>query len=127
MRFAHRMMFGLPVLAVLIVAIGCDPKSATTPPAKAETGGPKVAEEEDDHGGWWCNPHGLPEEVCDLCSKKYREAEKKKGNWCEHDRVKTSCFICTPDAKEKYAREYEARYGKRPPEPKPAKPAAKKG
>jgi hypothetical protein len=118
MRFAHRMMVGLPVLAALIVAVGCDQKSATTP---AE----KVAKKVDDHSGWWCDEHALPEEVCDLCSRKYREAEKKKGNWCEHGRVKTSCFKCTPEAKEKWAKEYEVLYGTKPPEPEPDEPPAK--
>jgi hypothetical protein len=119
------MTVGLPVLAALLVALGCDQKSATTPPARSETDGPRAAKKVDDHSGWWCDEHALPEEVCDLCSKKYREAEKKKGNWCEHNRVKTSCFICTPEAKEKWAKEYEARYGKRPPEPEADEPAPK--
>lgn len=67
------------------------------------------------HGEWWCGEHGLPEEVCDLCSKKYREQEKAKGNWCEHDRVKSSCFQCNPGLKAKYAAEYKAKYGEEPP------------
>ena len=68
-----------------------------------------------DHSGWWCDEHGLPEEVCDLCSKKYRAAEKAKGNWCEHERVKSSCFKCNPGLREKYAAEYKAKFGKEPP------------
>lgn len=72
------------------------------------------AEPKGDHSGWWCDEHGLPESVCDLCSKKYRSAEKAKGNWCEHDRVKTSCFKCNPGLKEKYAAEYKAKFGKGP-------------
>lgn len=75
-------------------------------PAKPEDGG--------DHSGWWCDEHALPEAVCDLCSKKYREAEKAKGNWCEHNRVKSSCFKCNPGLKEKYAAEYKAKFGKEP-------------
>ncbi|MBA4068187.1 MAG: hypothetical protein C0501_31700, partial [Isosphaera sp.] len=67
-------------------------------PGKVRDGG--------DHSGWWCDEHALPEEVCDLCSRKYREAEKAKGNWCEHNRVKTSCFKCNPGVREKYAAEY---------------------
>ena len=85
--------------------------------AKAD-GGTKdagKAEGKGDHAGWWCDEHALPEEVCDLCHKKYREAEKAKGNWCEHDRVKTSCFKCNPGLKEKYAAEYKAKFGKEPP------------
>ena len=118
MRFTYRMAFMFPLLAGLIVAVGCDQKSASTPPAKggAETdGGTKVAKKEDDHSGWWCDEHGLPESVCDLCSKKYREAEKAKGNWCEHNRVKTSCFKCNPGLQAKYAAEYKAKFGKEPP------------
>ena len=49
-----------------------------------------------DYSRWWCDEHGLPEEVCDLCHPEFREAEKARGNWCEHDRVKASCFISTP-------------------------------
>jgi cobalt-zinc-cadmium efflux system membrane fusion protein len=117
------MTIGLPVLAALLVAVGCDQKSASTPLAEKDTS--KVAKKVDDHSGWWCDEHALPEEVCDLCSRKYREAEKKKGNWCEHDRVKTSCFKCNPDLQAKWAKEYEARFGTKPPEPEPDKPAAK--
>ena len=65
-----------------------------------------------DHSGYWCDEHGIPEAVCDLCSKKYREAEKAKGNWCEHSRVKSSCFKCNPGLKEKFAAEYKAKTGK---------------
>lgn len=79
---------------------------------KKDTGDKKV---EGDHDGWWCDEHGLPESVCDLCRKKFREAEKAKGNWCEHNRVKTSCFKCNPGLREKYAAEYKAKFGKAPP------------
>ena len=72
-------------------------------------------EDTGDHSGWWCPEHGLPEHVCDLCSRKFREAEKAKGNWCEHNRVKTSCFKCNPGLKEKYAAEYKAKFQKDPP------------
>lgn len=82
---------------------------------KAEDKKPDEKKAEGDHSGWWCDEHGLPEEVCDLCSKKYREAEKAKGNWCEHNRVKTSCFKCNPGLQAKYAAEYKAKFGKEPP------------
>jgi hypothetical protein len=77
--------------------------------------GDKKAGDGGDHSGWWCDEHGLPEEVCDLCSKKFREAEKAKGNWCEHNRVKSSCFKCNPGLREKYAAEHVAKLGKAPP------------
>ena len=76
---------------------------------------PSKVDPKDDHSGWWCPEHGLPEHVCDLCSRKYREAEKAKGNWCEHNRVKTSCYKCNPGLKEKYAVEYKAKFQKDPP------------
>lgn len=105
------------LLCVVVIA-ACDPKSGSTSTSTGTTEETKVAKK-DPHSGWWCDEHALPEDVCDLCSRKYRESEKKKGNWCEHDRVKTSCFKCTPEAREKYAKEYVARYGKQPPEPDP--------
>lgn len=113
--------------AATLAAAGCGQQANTGSTAKDEDGdrrvakneGPKAdpgkADEKGDHSGWWCDEHALPEEVCDLCSRKYRAAEKAKGNWCEHDRVKTSCFKCTPGLREKYAAEYKAKFGKEPP------------
>lgn len=116
-------------LAVFVVfaalAGGCGPAASTGGTAK-DTGKDKAVAKGDDkkaedkkpegeHSGWWCDEHGLPENVCDLCSKKYREAEKAKGNWCEHNRVKTSCFKCNPGLQAKYAAEYKAKNGKEPP------------
>ena len=127
-RFLSR---GGPALALAtllgVVAGGCNPPAGTGPGAKTAgtdkpvakiDGGKKAAapaEDKGDHSGWWCDEHGLPEHVCDLCSKKYREAEKAKGNWCEHNRVKSSCFKCNPGLREKYAAEYKAKFGKEPP------------
>lgn len=88
-----------------------DPKDTGT----AKPTGKADGKEPGDHSGWWCDEHALPEDVCDLCSKKYREAEKAKGNWCEHNRVKTSCFKCNPVLQAKYAAEYKAKFGKEPP------------
>lgn len=107
---------------VALVVAGCgkpaDPSSKDTGPDRtvAKGDGPKTdPEAEGDHSGWWCNEHGLPEEVCDLCSKRFRTAEKAKGNWCEHNRVKSSCFKCNPGLREKYAAEYKTKFGKNPP------------
>ncbi len=121
--FLSRVSPALVLFAALAqLAGGCgqqdnkgDAKDASKDKAVAKNGGDKKAEDGGDHSGWWCDEHGLPEEVCDLCSKKYREAEKAKGNWCEHNRVKTSCFKCNPGLKEKYAAEYKAKFGKEPP------------
>lgn len=129
------LMRGGPMLALFtaltVFAAGCGQTTSTSGEAKgtgkdrsvAKNDGKPVgdktdlgkAEEKGDHSGWWCDEHGLPEHVCDLCSKKFREVEKTKGNWCEHNRVKSSCFKCNPGLKEKYAAEYKAKFGKEPP------------
>jgi hypothetical protein len=106
--------------ALALVVAGCGQKDDKGGEAKDPNKDKPVAKnggdtESGDHSGWWCDEHGLPEEVCDLCSKKYREAEKAKGNWCEHNRVKSSCFKCNPGLREKYAAEYKAKFGEEPP------------
>ena len=70
----------------------------------------------DEHSGWWCDEHGVPEEVCGQCNIKVAAEFKKKGDWCkEHDRPDSQCFICHPELKEKFADQYRAKYGKEPP------------
>jgi hypothetical protein len=69
-----------------------------------------------DHSGWWCDEHGVPEEVCGQCNAKVAAEFKKKGDWCkEHDRPDSQCFLCHPEYKEKFAAQYRAKYGKEPP------------
>jgi cobalt-zinc-cadmium efflux system membrane fusion protein len=69
-----------------------------------------------DHGGWWCDEHGVPEEICGQCSAKAAAECKRKGDWCkEHDRPDSQCFLCHPEMKEKFAAQYRAKYGKEPP------------
>lgn len=71
-----------------------------------------------DHSGWWCNEHGVPEEVCALCNSKVAAEFQKKGDWCkEHDRPESQCFKCHPELEAKFAAQYEAKYGKKPPTP----------
>ena len=101
---------------------GCNqPAASTVVEAKATTKDKAEVKPEatkppvSDHSGEWCDEHGMPEAICDLCQKKYRESEKAKGNWCEHNRVKSSCFKCNPGLKEKLAAEYKAKTGKAPP------------
>ncbi|MBN9517194.1 RND transporter [bacterium] len=106
-------------VAVLVAGCGklADTGAKDTGPGRtvAKNDGNTDKDAEGDHSGWWCDEHGLPEEVCDLCSKRFRTAEKAKGNWCEHNRVKSSCFKCNPGLQEKYAAEYKAKFGKNPP------------
>lgn len=71
-----------------------------------------------DHSGWWCDEHGIPEEVCSMCSAKAAADFQKKGDWCkEHDRADSQCFKCHPELEAKFAAQYEAKYGKKPPTP----------
>lgn len=70
------------------------------------------------HDGWWCDEHGVPEHVCGLCDSKLAAGFQKKGDWCkEHDRPDSQCFACHPEFEARFAAQYEAKYGKKPPKP----------
>ncbi len=44
------------------------------------------------------------------------EKYKAKGDWCaEHNRAESQCFKCDPSRAEKFAKLYEAKFGKKPP------------
>jgi len=108
------------VLASLVMASGCGQKESDTAPAQVSD---TSHEDHDDgeeaghnHGGWWCAGHGVPEEVCSLCSSKAADECKEKGDWCEeHNRAESQCFICDPSRAEKFAKLYEAKVGEKPP------------
>jgi cobalt-zinc-cadmium efflux system membrane fusion protein len=73
---------------------------------------------EHSHEGWWCNEHGVPEEVCAQCDAKLVADFKAKNDWCEkHNRPDSQCFICHPEKEAEFAALYEAKYGKQPPKP----------
>jgi hypothetical protein len=107
--------FALPFLTFVLV-LGCG-KSDTPQGEKAEKKTTQVAETKDhDHSGWWCDEHGMPEEICAQCNRKLAAEFKKKGDRCkDHDRPDSQCFICHPELKEKFAAQYRAKYGKEPP------------
>lgn len=68
----------------------------------------------------WCVEHGVPEDICARCSAKVAAAFKQKGDWCEeHDRPESQCFLCDPKREVKFAAEYEAKNGSKPPKPEP--------
>ncbi|HTK74208.1 MAG TPA: hypothetical protein VL371_03060 [Gemmataceae bacterium] len=95
-----------------LMAVGGCGESARAKRAKARAANAA----HDDHSAWWCAEHGVPEEVCALCSGKVAKEMKAKGDWCEkHDRPDSQCFICHPEYKEKFAAQYRAKYGKEPP------------
>lgn len=80
----------------------------------------KKAGGEDGHSlhGYWCAEHGVPEEMCSLCSAEVAEKLKAKGDWCEiHDRAKSQCFKCDPSKYDRFAAMYRAKFGEEPPRP----------
>lgn len=79
----------------------------------------KVDLKKGDHSGWWCQEHGVPEEICSLCSDTMAAKFKKEGDWCKiHDRAKSQCFKCDPGLYKKYEAMHVAKFGKAP-EPPP--------
>jgi hypothetical protein len=86
-----------------------------------EKGAPVAATQVSDASqgeGWWCDEHGVPEEVCARCNAKLVADFKAKGDWCKvHDCPESQCFICHPEKEAEFAAVYEAKYGKQPPKP----------
>lgn len=108
----------------VLVAGGCH-KAEPVADNKDKGKGAAPGDEKDDHSGWWCKPHGIPEEECSMCSEEYAKKCKEKGDWCDkHDRAASQCFICNPEYKEKFAAKYRAKYGTEPPPTKSEKAAA---
>jgi len=105
----------LLVASAMLIAglsIGCSKQTAM------EGSKNSVAEEGHSHGGWWCNEHGVPEEICAQCNVKLVSDFKAKGDWCkEHERPDSQCFICHPEKEAEFAAQYEAKFGKKPPKP----------
>jgi cobalt-zinc-cadmium efflux system membrane fusion protein len=110
-------LFSLVVFVVLATSlIGCGRNAA--PPAPATSTAGAISDVEHSHDGWWCDEHGVPEEVCTLCNSKLVADFKAKGDWCqEHDRPESQCFICNPSREAEFSARYEAKYGKKPPKP----------
>lgn len=103
--------------ALSLLALGCgEPTTETSEDGASQaSSAPEAAR---DHSGWWCIEHGIPEDVCSMCSAKAADDCKAKGDWCEeHNRAASQCFQCDPTRAEKFAKLYEAKYGHSPPEP----------
>lgn len=96
--------------------VGCSNSETASEPAESQ---PVAATEVDhSHGGWWCVEHGVPEGECALCDKSLVATFKEAGDWCEeHNRPESQCFICGPKRAEKFIAQYEAKTGRKPPEP----------
>jgi len=105
----------LPIVLIMATGasmIGCAKSGGTAGPATT------AADNGHSHDGWWCDEHGVPEEVCALCNVKLVADFKAKGDWCkEHDRPDSQCFVCHPEKEAEFAAQYEAKYGKKPPKP----------
>ena len=101
------------LLAAAVMFVGCNQASKSAVPAAT-----KVAEESHSHEGWWCDEHGVPEEVCARCNVKLVADFKAKADWCQaHERPDSQCFICHPELEAEFATQYEAKFGKKPPQP----------
>ena len=105
----------LALVAFAVTFTGCnkstDKPNSSPPPTK-------VSAEEHSHDGWWCDEHGVPEEVCAQCNLKLTAEFKAKGDWCDtHDRPDSQCFVCHPEKEAEFAAQYEAKYDKHPPKP----------
>ena len=110
-----RFVCTLSFVFLILVITGCG--SGTVP---AQKGPSTTVATADAHNldGWWCSEHGVPEEECSLCSSDAAVKFKEKGDWCkQHDRADSQCFVCHPELQEKFAARYEAKYGKKPPQP----------
>lgn len=108
----------LLVLATVGLGLALHGCNRSAPPAPAEKTSRPGAEATalGDHSGWWCAEHGVPEEVCALCNARVAAEFQRKGDWCkEHNRPQSQCFVCDPKLEARFAAQYEARFGKKPP------------
>lgn len=65
---------------------------------------------------YWCVEHGVPEGICAQCSTNFATNFQQKGDWCEeHQRPDSQCFVCHPELEDKFAAQYEAKFGNKPP------------
>jgi hypothetical protein len=117
-------LFAVVALAFALAGTGCnkgDTKGdgqakAKSDPTTAKTVGATAAA----HEGWWCQEHGVPEELCSICMSEVAAKKKFKdnGDWCkEHDRAESQCFKCDPKRYKKFEDMYVAKYGKKPAPP----------
>ena len=125
-RFFHVLALGPATLAVLALAGGCQQSPPIDEHAQADHDHDHEGHDHDlgasghvhTHGAWWCDEHGVPEKVCALCNSKVAAEFQRKGDWCtKHDRPDSQCFACHPELEARFAAQYEAKYGKKPPKP----------
>ena len=107
----------LSLAAVTGLALsGCGGGDATDATAPTEEVQPAAATDTVHRD--WCVEHGVPESECGRCDSNLAAEFQHKGDWCEeHNRPESQCFICRPDAEAKFAAQYEAKFGEKPPKP----------
>jgi cobalt-zinc-cadmium efflux system membrane fusion protein len=104
------------VAAMLLSALSCVGCGQSSDKATAIPPVTQASVEGHTHEGWWCDEHGVPEDVCAQCNLKLVAEFKAKGDWCKkHDRPDSQCFICHPEREAEFAAQYEAKFGKKPP------------
>jgi len=114
MTFRNMLGIGAALLVAATIT-ACSKPANNSATAKA---GAKPAAAGHSHEGWWCDEHGVPEEVCAQCNTKLVADFKGKGDWCEkHNRPDSQCFICHPEKEAEFAALYEAKFGEKPPKP----------
>jgi hypothetical protein len=113
MAWMRASLFSAATMAALMVG-GCGGNSTKAPDS------PKSATPAADSSAVainWCVEHGVPEDICAQCNAKVAAEFKQQGDWCkEHNRPESQCFLCNPKLEAKFAAEYEAKYGKKPPQ-----------
>ena len=115
---SFRRMLAISTVVVIGASVAACSKSLDKA-AVADSSATEVEIEGHSHEGWWCDEHGVPEEVCALCNTKLVADFKSKGDWCaEHNRPESQCFICHPEKEAEFAALYEAKYGEQPPKMK---------
>jgi hypothetical protein len=103
------------MVAVGLSIVACS-KSSNNGAAANSAGVKEIAGHS--HEGWWCDEHGVPEEVCAQCNTKLVADFKAKNDWCDkHNRPDSQCFVCHPEKEGEFAALYEAKFGKKPPKP----------
>ena len=109
-------LLAMSVVAAIGLSISACSKSSKDGAVANSAGVKEVAGHS--HEGWWCDEHGVPEEVCAQCNTKLVADFKAKSDWCEkHNRPDSQCFICHPEKEGEFAALYEAKVGKKPPKP----------
>ena len=128
MSFSSRCWKYAPIVLVLaaITIVGCGGSNEQAQePHAGHNHGPGEGHHDEgeevkpahDHSAWWCDEHGVPEEVCTRCNSTLIADFKEKQDWCgEHERPESQCFLCKPELQAKFAARYEAKYGEAPPE-----------